>query len=87
MDIDDLDYVYEPQTPTDKADYVEGAREAWDEHQLMGDTIDQLEDRYKWLEDPTVSDFSAAYVAGYLSQIRNFRTAEIFGRILEEETR
>ncbi|MFI1161314.1 hypothetical protein [Streptomyces sioyaensis] len=87
MDIEDLDYVYEPHTTTDQADYENGAREAWESHELMGDTLDQLEGRYAWIEDPTISDFSAAYCGGYLSQIRNFRAAELFGRILAEETR
>lgn len=87
MDTDDLNYVYEPHTATEQTDYENAARKVLDDYKRIGDTLDQLEDRYQWIEDPTVSDFSAAYCAGYLSQLRNLRTAETFRQILDEETR
>lgn len=87
MDIEDLDYVYEPNAATDQADYESGARKVWEDHHLIGDALDQIEDRYRWIEDPTISDATAAYCAGYLSQLRNLRAAKTFRQILDEETR
>jgi hypothetical protein len=77
-------FIYEPKTPTEEADYTAGARDAWEAHELIGDTTNQLEDRFKWLVDPTVSGspepggskYTAAYCAGYRSQIENFRASD-----------
>lgn len=85
--MDATTFLYEPHTPTEKRDYTHGARDAWEAHKLLGDSVDQLEDRFEWLVDPRVSDYTAAYCAGYRSQIANFRAAQLLEQILTEEAR
>lgn len=81
------DLFYEPQTPTEDADYTQGRRDAWESHHLMGDTVVQLEDRYEWIVDPRVSDYTAAYCAGYRSQIQDAHAADFFDQVLSEDAR
>uniref|UniRef100_UPI0030E4442B hypothetical protein n=1 Tax=Streptomyces tubercidicus TaxID=47759 RepID=UPI0030E4442B len=78
---------YEPVTPQENTDYTRGRRDAWEAHSLLDATLDQLADRHEWFVDPRVSDYTTAYCAGYASQIQDFHDAELFGRILAEETR
>ncbi|WP_331756712.1 hypothetical protein [Streptomyces decoyicus] len=92
MDTDDSIYdedlgPYEPKTLAEEMDYLQGCRDAWKAYDKEGVSIARLTNRYGFIEDPLYSDYTAAYCAGYLSQIRNFRAAELFGQILAEETR
>ncbi|MFF3547133.1 hypothetical protein ACFYXD_35510 [Streptomyces platensis] len=92
--MDSIDFIndedfdpYEPQTLAEEKDYLQACTDVWKAYDEEGVSVDRLTDRYGFIEDPRYSDFSAAYSAGYLSQIRNLRTAEIFGQILSEDAR
>jgi hypothetical protein len=66
-----LDALEDPTNP----DYAAGRADAYDAiHD--GHPLNALEHRLDWLEDPRVSPFPAAYLAGYRAQIADHRASE-----------
>lgn len=56
--------------PQDRRDHALGRADAYDEHN-HGATLTDLETRLEWLDDPRVSHYTAAYLAGYRALIRD----------------
>lgn len=72
-------------TPENRRDHATGRADAYDAHH-NGTTLDELQARLEWMEDPRVSGYTAAYLRGYRAYLEDL-AAETFHQRLTDTAR
>lgn len=66
-------------TPQERHDHATGRADAYDQHNT-GATLTDLQTRLEWIDDPRLSQYTAAYLAGYRALIADLAAAAWYSR-------